>query len=116
PILRRADGMPTWVEGRESVIMLKGMGFVEHGLMQGRMQGAVAWVDQERTRRTGILHLDLYAEGDVNLEGDTEARTGPLAFIDLNTRGQLKLRSHEGKVIQQPRSDEPLYRRAIAQR
>src|SRR5438128_74734 len=116
PILLHADEISTWVEGHQRVLLLKGMVLVEHGLIQGRMQGAVGWVDQERTRRTGILHLDLYAEGDVHLEGDTEARTGSQAFIDLNTRGQLKLRSHEGKVIQQPRSDEPLYRRAVAQR
>lgn len=116
PILLHADEISTWVEGHQRVIMLKGMVLVEHGLIQGRMQGAVAWVDQERTRRTGIMHLDLYAEGDVHLEGDVEARSGPQAFIDLNTRGQLKLRSHDGKVIQQPRADEPLYRRAIAQR
>src|SRR5262249_4362315 len=116
PILLHADEISTWVEGNQRAIMLKGMVLMEHGLIQGRMQGAVGWVDQERTRRTGILHLDLYAEGDVHLEGDTEARTGPQAFIDLNTRGQLKLRSHEGKVIQQSRADEPLYRRAVAQR
>src|SRR5207245_3401131 len=116
PILLHADEISTWVEGHQRVLLLKGMVLVEHGLIQGRMQGAVGWVDQERTRRTGILHLDLYAEGDVHLEGEVEARTGPQAFVDLNTRGQLKLRSHERKVIQQPRTDEPLYRRAVAQR
>jgi len=115
-ILLHADEISTWVEGNQRVLLLKGMVLVEHGLIQGRMQGAVGWVDQERTRRTGILHLDLYAEGDVHLEGEAEARTGPQAFVDLNTRGQLKLRSHEGKVIQQPRTDDPLYRRAVAQR
>jgi hypothetical protein len=116
PILLYADEISTWMEGHQRVLLLKGMVLVEHGLIQGRMQGAVAWVDQERTRRTGIMHLDLYAEGDVHLEGDVEARTGPRAFIDLNTRGQLKLRSHEGKVIQQPRQDDPIYLRAVAQR
>lgn len=116
PILLYADEISTWMEGHQRVLLLKGMVLVEHGLIQGRMQEAVAWVDQERTRRTGIMHLDLYAEGEVHLEGDLEARSGPKAFIDLNTRGQLKLRSHEGKVIQQPRQDDPIYQRAVAQR
>src|SRR5262249_13737405 len=105
PILLYADEISTWMEGHQRVLLLKGMVLVEHGLIQGRMQGAVAWVDQERTKRTGIMHLDLYAEGDVHLDEGTESRSGPKAFIDLNTRGQLKLRSHEGKVIQQPRQD-----------
>src|SRR5260370_6074099 len=111
-----ADEISTWQEGNQRVFLLKGMVLIEHGLIQGRMQGAVGWVDQERTRRTGILHLDVYAEGDVHLDGELEVRSGPQAFIDLNTRGQLTLRSHEGKVIQQTRSDDPLYRRAVARR
>jgi hypothetical protein len=116
PILLYADEISTWIEGNQRILLLKGMVLVEHGLVQGRMQGAVVWVDQERTRRTGIMHVDLYAEGDVHLEGDVETRQAAKAFVDLNTRGQLKLRSHDGKVIQQPRTDEPIYQRAVAQR
>jgi hypothetical protein len=116
PIILYADEISTWLEGNQRVFLLKGMILVEHGLVQGRMQGAVGWVDQERTKRTGILHLDLFGEGDVRLEGGTEKRSGPTAFIDLNTRGELKLRAQFGKVIQSPRQDDPLYRRAAAER
>ncbi len=115
-IILYADEISTWQEGNQRVFLLKGMVLVEHGLVQGRMQGAVGWVDQERTKRTGILHLDLYAEGDVRLEGGTEKRTGPVAFVDLNTRGELKLRAQAGKVILSPRQEDPLYLRAVAER
>src|SRR5260370_12386 len=111
-----ADEISNWQEGNQRVFLPKGMVLREPGLVQGRMQGAVGWVDQERTKRTGILHLDLYAEGDVRLEGGTEKRTGPVAFVDLNTRGELKVRAQAGKVIQSPRQEDPLYRRAVAER
>src|SRR5262249_49776207 len=67
------------------------------------------------TRRTGIMHLDLLADGDVILENGAESRTGQGAVLDFNTRGELKLKSHNGKVNQQPQPGDPLYRQAQAQ-
>lgn len=113
PILLHANEVATWIEGGRRIIMLKGMVLVEQGVVSARMKEAVAWVDPERTRRTGILHLELYAEGDVHLENGEERRNGPSARVDFNTRGELKLKSYKGKVSQQAQATDPLYRAAV---
>ena len=65
---------------------------------------AVAWVDLDRPKRTGITRLDVYGEGDVGLEHGTESKTGGKLLCDLNTRGDVKFK---GKVVQQPRKEGP---------
>jgi hypothetical protein len=110
-----ANEIATWTEGSRRIFLLKGMVLAEHGVVAARMKQAIAWVDQERTRRTGIMHLDLLADGDVTLENGSETRTGQGAVLDFNTRGELKLKSHNGKVNQQPQPTDPLYRQAQAQ-
>jgi len=114
PIVLYADEVTTWTESGRRVILLKGKVLVEHGVVQVRAQNAVAWIDQQR--QTGILRLDLYAEGDVALENGPESHSSARALADLSTRGELKLRSNNGKVIQASRTDDPLYRRAEAVR
>src|SRR5690348_10627413 len=66
PIILHANEITTWTEGSYRVFLLKGMVLVEHGVVSARMKNGVAWVDQERTRKTGVLRLDLYADGEVN--------------------------------------------------
>src|SRR5207237_474157 len=77
-----------------------------------RMQQAVAWVDLDRSKRTGITRLDLYGEGDVGLENGTESKSGGKVVCDLNTRGEVKFK---GKVVQQVTKDDPLYKRALTE-
>lgn len=112
PIILHADEMTTWVDGGRRIVLLKGKVLVEQGVVELRMQQAVAWVDQEEYRKTGVLRVTLYGEGEVSLENGPESRSGERALIELNTRGELKLRAHGHKVTQQPRPDDPLFRRA----
>jgi hypothetical protein len=112
PIVLHADEMTTWMDGGRRIVLLKGKVVVEHGVVEARMQQAVAWVDQEGYRKTGIMRVTLYAEGEVSLEHGPENRSGERALIDLNTRGEVKLKAHTSKVNQQARPEDPLFRRA----
>ncbi|HLJ92999.1 MAG TPA: hypothetical protein VKU02_07390 [Gemmataceae bacterium] len=112
PIVFHADQMTTWMDGGKRIVLLKGKVLIEHGVVEARMQQAVAWVDQDGYRKTGIMRVSVYAEGDVTLENGPENRSGEKALIDLSTRGEVKLKAHNSKVNQQSRPDDPLYRRA----
>src|SRR5262249_5305623 len=81
-----------------------------------RCQQAVVWVDEARLRQTRILHADLYSEGEVQLDNGPARQRGPRALLDLNTRGELKIRAQGSKVVQQPHYDDPLLLRAQVQR
>jgi hypothetical protein len=112
PILLHADEITTWMDGGRRIILLKGKVLVEHGVVEVRTQQAVVWLDQQGYRNTGILQVTLYGEGEVTLDNGPESRSGERALIDLNTRGEIKLKAHNSKVSQQPRPDDPLFRRA----
>jgi hypothetical protein len=116
PIILYSDHITTWVEGNRRIILLQGVVLAEQGITQLRMQQGVAWIDLERTRKLGILHVDIYAEGDVRLENGTDHQFGPRALVELNTRGELKLKAQQGRIIQEARPNDPVYRRAIAER
>lgn len=114
-ITLHADEITTWTENSRRIILMRGAVWIEHGVLNARMQEAVAVVDQDRTKKTGVMHLDVYAEGDVILEQATTTQRGPKAILDLNTRGELKFKSQPGRLLQQPRPGDPLYRRALAE-
>jgi hypothetical protein len=111
PIVLHADDMGTWVDGGLRIVLLKGKVLVEHGVVQVRMQNGVVWIDQERRQKTGICWLDVYAEGSVVVENGPESRSGARAFAQVSTRGEIKLRAHDGKVAQRSLVDDPLYQR-----
>ncbi|HEV3257205.1 MAG TPA: hypothetical protein VG013_10020 [Gemmataceae bacterium] len=116
PIILYADAVSTWIEGGRRVILLKGAVLIEHDVIHARMQGGVAWVDEEATQRTGIVHVDIYAEGEVRVENGATPQSAPAALLELNTRGELKLKAQQSKVSQQPQPQDPLYLRAAAAR
>src|SRR5262249_26723850 len=116
PIVMSADTIATWTQGGQRVVLLRGKVLVEHGVLHQRMHEAVVWVDQEGYRRTGILRVEIYAEGDVKLENSTDVKANPKALVDLSTRGEIKLRSKDAKVVQEPQLSDPLYLRAAAAR
>jgi hypothetical protein len=115
PIILHADAITTWTDNGRVVLLLQGQVLVEQGVLQARFQQGVVWVDVQRKKRSGILHADLYAEGDVRLQNAAETSAGPRALVDLNTRGELRLFAHQSKVVQQARADDPLYLRARAE-
>jgi hypothetical protein len=111
PILLHADEITTWVDGGQRILLLKGKVLIEHGVVQLRMQQGVVWVDQERRRQTGIYWIDVYAEADVVVENGPEARKGAKALVQVSTRGEIKVRAHNGKVGQRSLAEDPLYQR-----
>jgi hypothetical protein len=66
----------------------------------------------KRYQATGILHMDLFAEGQVRIDTSVEIQDATRAILDLNTRGEFRVRAHRGKVIRQDRSSEPIVARA----
>lgn len=116
PIVLSADRVTYWTEGNRRVLLLKGTVLAEQGVVRLRSRDAVGFIDMDESKRTSVLRLDLYAEGDVLVEQGTEARAGATALIDLNTRGEVKLRAQQSKAVEQVRSDDPVYRRGIAAR
>lgn len=116
PIVLYADEIATWLDGSQRCIVLKGHVLVEHGIVHTRTQQAVGWVDLDRYKRTGVMQLELYAEGDVSLEKGPQKQNGAQALLTLGTRGEIKLRCHKGKVDQQARAEEPVVKRAVAAR
>jgi hypothetical protein len=114
PIILHADEISTWVEGTHRLILLKGLVLVEHGVLQARMHNGLIWIDLARTKATGVQRVALYAEGQVSVEQGGDLKKAETALIELNTRGELKLRSQDGKVIQQPRMNDAVVQRALA--
>lgn len=115
PIILNADAACTWTENGERVILLSGRVLVEHGLFSARCTEAVIWIDEAGQKKTRILKAQLYTEGDVTLEDGTETKHAAQAVIDLNTRGEVKLRI-QSKVVQEPRKNDALLQRAMAVR
>ena len=64
----------------------------------------------------GVMHMEVYAEGDVQLDNSTNTQTGPRALLLLNTRGEFKLRAYKNKVRQESLADDPLVQRARTER
>jgi hypothetical protein len=112
PVLIDADQISTWNEDGRVVLLLQGQVLVQQSVAQTRFPQGVVWIDLNRYRTTGILHLDLYAEGGVRLDTTLETREGKRAVLDLTTRGEFRLRAHKGKVNRQDSSTDPLVLRA----
>src|SRR5262249_49638578 len=75
----------------------------------------VAWLDVNGFRATGVLRMELYAEGQpVRLVNGPNRQEGARAVLDLHTRGEFRLRAHKSKVARQDRSADPLVARARA--
>src|SRR4051812_16077860 len=63
PIVLAADEVSAWEEGGMTAVLLRGRVLVQQAVLQTRCEQAVAWVDRDRYRRTGIWRVELYAEG-----------------------------------------------------
>lgn len=116
PITLTADEVTTWADGGQRIVLLKGKVMVTHNLVSMRCQRAVIWFDEARSKQTRILHADVYGEGEVFLESGDDAQKGAKALLDLNTRGGYRLTAYGGKVLQQPHTEDPLFRRAAQEK
>jgi len=113
PIIVHADNLATWIQGGQRILLFRGKVLIEHGVALIRMEQGAAWVDQDHYRQTGIMRMEVFAEGNVTLENGKDIRTTSQAMIGLNTRGEIKLRAQTGKVVQQAQTNDPFYRRAL---
>ncbi len=115
PIIVAADQVTTWNRGNQHVYLLKGNVLAEHGVLQLRAQCAVAWVDLENQQRTGVLRVELFAEGNVRIEEGTKVRSGPSGLVELFTRGEFKRQMPADRIKEEPLAHDDFYRRAVAQ-
>jgi hypothetical protein len=110
-IILRADEIATWVVGKERVVLLRGKVLIEHGVLQVRLQQGVVWIEQEQKKSTGIMRVQVYAEGDVTIENGAETKAAARALVDISTRSEVRFRSQNNKIAQEPQPNDPLYRR-----
>lgn len=119
PVIFHADEIATWTErdpaGDRQAVLLRGTVQVQQNALHARFQQGAAWVDLRQYRETGLLHVQIYAEGAVQVDSGEEVRAAPRAVLDLTTRGELRLYGHKSRVQQQPRAADPLMQRAREQ-
>jgi hypothetical protein len=116
PIIIDADEISTWTEGDTRVLLVKGQVLLQHGLVRTQFQNGVFFVDLKAYQATRVWNVDIFGEGDARVQNGSDVTTGPAARLDLHTRGELKLNAHKSKVSESAQPDDPLYRRAAAQR
>jgi hypothetical protein len=116
PIVIDADDITTWVEGPYRVVLLRGQVLVQHGILRARFSQGVLLIDLKRYQQTRVWDVELYAEGEVRVQSGAEVTSGPTAFVDLHTRGELRFNAHKNKVTQQAQPENPVYRRALVQK
>src|SRR5262245_35766660 len=92
PIVIDADQIVTWDQDGNVMLLLTGRVLVQQSVSQCRFNQGVAWVDMHRYQATGVLHMDLYVEGQVRIDAGGELADGGRAVLDLNTRGEFSLR------------------------
>src|SRR5262249_30748649 len=113
-IVMSADEVTTWEDGGQRVLLLKGQVLIEQSVLRARCQQAVARVDLDRFRKCRVYHVDVYAEGEVEVQNNDEVGRGRQAVLDLNTRGALRVRSARNKAALEARADDPLFQRGVA--
>ncbi len=117
PIILSADQIATWNESDQIIaVLLRGTVLVQQGIVLVHCDQAVARFNLKAHRERGMWPMDLYAEGNVHLDTSADTQDGARAVIELVTRGEIKMCSVKAKTVQQAQSDDPIYRRALAER
>ncbi len=116
PIVIDADEITTWTDGNTRVLLVKGQALIQQGVVRAQFQDGALFVDLGRYQTTHVWDVEVYGEGGASVQNGPEAGNGTTALLDLHTVGELKLNAHKSKVTQEARPDDPVYRRALAQR
>ena len=115
-----ADTVSSWTDQDRLVVLLKGQVFIKQGLIQGRMQNAVVWVDTATKEKTGSYALEVYGEGNVSLlDGSnnvTGGQPGSQVLFLLSTRGEVKANVYAGLAGTKAQTNDSVYLRAQAAR
>jgi hypothetical protein len=110
-----ADEIAAWQDdGGQTFLFLRGQVLLQQSFMQLRCDFAVARLDSANYRRTGIWHVDVYAEGGVKLDTSADKKEVARIVLDLNTRGEVKLNSQRNKIARRPMAEDPLVVRGLA--
>ncbi len=112
PVIVGADDAATWTENGQRIVLVRGQVLIQQGVLQLRAREAVVFFGLQG----GISHVDVYAEGDVQLDNSSAVQSGALALASLSTRGEFRLRAYKNKVRQQSLADDPLVKRARIER
>jgi hypothetical protein len=112
PVVIEADNVATWTEDGRVALRLEGRVLIQQGVVQCRFQRGAAWADLDEQKKTGVLQVTFYGEGQTRIDTSSEVQDGEFLIAELHTRGELKLRASRGKVIGQDRSADPLVTRA----
>jgi hypothetical protein len=122
-IFLSAEEVTTWVDNGVRVLLLKGQSrpvALEQGTVQARMRQAVVWVDEATQQKTGVFHVQVYAEGDVALaagsSGPGNGEPVPKALLTLSSRIDVKINAYGKPFLKQALPQDPLYRAALAER
>jgi len=102
PISIEADRVAFWRQNGETIITLEGKVVLQQGFVIIRMEKAVAWLNPREYQLTGIWKLEMFADEDVRLDASTDVRKGDHAYIELYTRGEIKISSVAEKASREP--------------
>ncbi len=108
PVNFYADDIVTWFENGSHVVLLRGQVLIQQSVVNLRCRQAIGWLNN----RSGIWHVVLYCEDQVQLDISSEVKSGARAVVELNTRGEVKLVSQRTKVGRQNLGGDPLVQRA----
>jgi len=87
PIILYADDITSWSEKGSRVFLLKGRVWIEHGVVQIQVPQCTIWLDEAQKQRSGIYHVDVFADGEISLHDGPNSFTGLKGHLELNTRG-----------------------------
>ncbi len=115
-----ARTIASWTEQNYQVFLLSGDAYIEQGVLQGRMENAVVWVNLESQRKTGKYQVEVYGENLTQLLDGSNSVIGtqatPRALFTLITSAQVKGHVYVGTIVSQSQTQNPLYQRTVAER
>jgi hypothetical protein len=114
PINLYADNITTWTDQGNRIFLLKGKVWIEQGIVDIQMAQGMAVLDELQRKRTGIYHLDVYTDTEISLKDGPSSSSGRKGHIELNTRGEIRLKAYRDKVVQAPATADAVYVRAVA--
>lgn len=115
PIAVSADFSQSWLQQRESVVLLRGRCQIVQGSTTLRSNKMVIWRRSEGPAEKPRERITVYLEDDVRLEQPGDTRTERTLLLDLVTRSGITLQAGR-RVADQPAADDALFVRAERRR
>jgi hypothetical protein len=113
-MILEADEIYTWNDGNHLLMLLNGHVLVQQGIVRGRCQSAIATIDVQQWKSSGVIRLSFYGENYVQFETASDMKEANRGTVQIATRGEFRMRAGKGKVFRQERSGEAIIERARA--